>query len=116
MRRHDIVIESSGNLQVNRKQNTYSLESKRISVNFIFFSSKQSFLVVKKEKAANWLKIHKEKDSRFFANSQGSILFYCFLFHCKNSIIAYIFLAFLNSQRNTTCFVSMVIYKFMEET
>ena len=59
MRRQDIVIESSGNLQV-RKQNTYSLEIKEDFGKFYFFSTKQSlFLVVKKEKAANWLKIHK---------------------------------------------------------
>ena len=52
-----IVIESSGNLQVSRKQNTYCLEIKEDFGKFYFFSSKQSlFLVVKKEKAVNWLK------------------------------------------------------------
>ena len=53
-----------------------------------------------------------------FANSQGNMLFHFFLINfidtCKNiGITDYTFFETLNAQGNTTCFVSMVIFKFM---
>ena len=54
MKRHDIVIESSGNVQVSRKQDTYYSEIKEDLSKFYSFSLKKIlFLVEKKEKAAN---------------------------------------------------------------
>ena len=61
------------------------------------------------------------KDLGFFANSQGNILFHSFLLNfidtCKktNSTDC-TFMRVLNSQGNTACFVSVLIFKFMVET
>ena len=54
MRRHDLVLQSSGNFQVSRKQDTYYLEIKEDFSKL--FSLKNRRLSLSK-KAANWLKI-----------------------------------------------------------
>ena len=50
MRRHDIVIESNGNLQVSRKQDTHYLEIKEDLRKFYSLSFKKSLFLVEKKR------------------------------------------------------------------
>ena len=155
MRRHGIVIERSGNLQVSRKQDTYYSEIEEDLSKF-YCSSLRKWISIKLVKL---IKLHSKsfkqqgnKTWDFFSNSQENIPFYSFylisLIHakklvtlliffqhfkfprecnhfsmtinfigiCQKLAVLFTFSNIVNSQGNTTCLVSMVIFKFMVET
>ena len=113
MRRYGIVIESSGNVQVSRKQDTYYLEIKEVSVNSI---EKAAHLLKNRINLKVWKRQGNWHNNRLdiFCQFLGRILFICFLVNLihtcmKSSKIHLIF----NSHGNTACFVLLVIFQFM---